>query len=145
MITDMDIKDSGERRHFDTGSQRDTSEGKGRFDLLQWMAIIGVAKVMEAGANKYNERNWELGQAMSVYLSSAIRHLLKWCLNWKDEPHLEQCIWNLLCMLETRERIRIGILPDSLNDCPSVFLKSIPNSHIIMSYLFEKIGGDHEK
>src|SRR5690606_25751408 len=30
----MEIKDSGERRTFPTGSMRDISEGKGRCDLL---------------------------------------------------------------------------------------------------------------
>lgn len=30
----MEIKDSGERREFSTGSVRDLSEGKGRFDLM---------------------------------------------------------------------------------------------------------------
>lgn len=30
----MEIKDSGERREFDTGAVRDMAEGKGRFDLM---------------------------------------------------------------------------------------------------------------
>ena len=30
----MEIKDSGERREFDTGAVRDIQEGKGRMDLL---------------------------------------------------------------------------------------------------------------
>lgn len=36
----MEIKDSGERRTFDTGAVRDISEGKGRCDLLP-LRIIG--------------------------------------------------------------------------------------------------------
>ena len=37
----MEIKDSGERRTFSTGSVRDVSEGKGRCDLLP-LEIIGI-------------------------------------------------------------------------------------------------------
>jgi len=40
----MEIKDSGERRHFNTGAVRDLSEGKGRFDL---MPIDTMAKLFE--------------------------------------------------------------------------------------------------
>jgi hypothetical protein len=34
MIEETKIKDSGERRQFETGAVRDISDGKGRFDLL---------------------------------------------------------------------------------------------------------------
>jgi hypothetical protein len=37
----VEIKDSGERRTFSTGSVRDVSEGKGRCDLLP-LEIIGI-------------------------------------------------------------------------------------------------------
>ena len=36
------IKDSGERRQFETGAVRDISEGKGRFDLLP-LDVLGTA------------------------------------------------------------------------------------------------------
>ena len=36
----MEIKDSGQRRTFETGSMRDVSEGKGRCDLLP-LGVIG--------------------------------------------------------------------------------------------------------
>ena len=36
------IKDSGERREFETGAVRDMAEGKGRFDL---MPLCEVAKL----------------------------------------------------------------------------------------------------
>ena len=37
----MEIKDSGQRRTFETGSVRDVSEGKGRCDLLP-LGVIGA-------------------------------------------------------------------------------------------------------
>ena len=36
----MEIKDSGQRRTFETGSVRDVSEGKGRCDLLP-LGVMG--------------------------------------------------------------------------------------------------------
>jgi len=39
----MEIKDSGKREEFSTGSRRDTREGKGRFDLLPTRALAAAA------------------------------------------------------------------------------------------------------
>ena len=51
------IKDSDERREFETGAVRDMAEGKGRMDLLPWAAIIEVSKHCENGCIKYGEHN----------------------------------------------------------------------------------------
>ena len=53
----MQIKDSGNRREFNTGAVRDMAEGKGRMDLLPWSAIFEVSKHCENGAKKYGEHN----------------------------------------------------------------------------------------
>ncbi len=110
------LKDSGERRDFGTGSVRDKRDGKGRWDLLQFRAIGLVAKQLEAGAIKYGERNWELGQPMSVYFDSAMRHMANFAKGEKDERHDVAAAWNILCMLDTGERIREGKLPKHLDD-----------------------------
>lgn len=60
------IKDSGERRWFTTGAVRDMSEGKGRFDLLPWAAVMEVAKHCENGAKKYGEHNVDKGIPLPV-------------------------------------------------------------------------------
>lgn len=57
----MVIKDSGERRAFESGAVRDMSAGKGRMDLLPWAAIMEVAKHCENGAIKYGEHNVDKG------------------------------------------------------------------------------------
>jgi len=114
----MNLKDSGKREKMKTGSQRDSREGKGRYDLSTPRAEMAVAKIMEAGAKKYGERNWEKGQPLSRYLDSTIRHLNYWRQGKKDEPHLWQTLWNLSCLVETNERIKEGLLPKSLNDLP---------------------------
>jgi len=33
------VRDSGKREEFDTGSRRDTRQGKGRYDLLSPIAL----------------------------------------------------------------------------------------------------------
>ena len=114
------LKDSGERRTFATGSVRDMAEGKGRFDLLPYRALSCAARQMERGANKYGDRNWEKGQPLGEYLNSAMRHLWKYWLGYTDEPHLDAFVWNALAFAETAERIRLGILPQELDNRPTI-------------------------
>lgn len=117
-MADPVIKDSGTRTEFGTGAVRDGQEGKGRMDLLPVRALIEVAKVFEAGANKYASRNWEKGINLSRYMDSGLRHAFKWLRGDRDEPHLAMAIWNFMCLQDTQQRIAEGLLPMSLNDLP---------------------------
>jgi len=117
-VADPVIKDSGTRTEFGTGAVRDGQEGKGRMDLLPVRALIEVAKVFEAGANKYASRNWEKGINLSRYMDSGLRHAFKWLRGDRDEPHLAMAIWNFMCLQDTQQRIAEGLLPMSLNDLP---------------------------
>lgn len=99
---------------------------------LQWAEVVGgyicckipptglveVAKIFEAGALKYEPRNWEKGIPLSRFLDSGLRHLCRAERKDDDEPHLTMGCWNLLCMLETKLRIDAGFLPAELNDAP---------------------------
>lgn len=114
----MEIKDSGKREQFETGSRRDTREGKGRYDLLPTRALHRLAQHFENGSAKYGDRNWEKGQPLSRYLDSALRHAFKYLQGERDEDHAAAACWNLLCMIETDERIRAGMLPEALYDLP---------------------------
>lgn len=105
--------------HFPTGSERDTREGKGRFDLMPPGALRALAEHFEVGAKLYGERNWEKGQPLSRYMDSAIRHLIAFWSGDVDEMHLVSALWNLMAMMETQEAILAGELPDSLDDHPS--------------------------
>ena len=113
------VKDSGKREDFDTGSRRDTREGKGRFDLISPIVTRRDAKHMENGAVKYGDRNWEKGQPMSRYLDSAERHIADFKEGKRDEDHLAAARWNLACMIHTEEMIARGLLPSELNDLPN--------------------------
>ena len=112
------VKDSGTRRSFATGAVRDGQMGKGRMDLLPVRALIEVARVFEAGAEKYEARNWEKGIKLSSFMDSGLRHAMKWLRGDRDEPHLAQACWNFLCLLDTHKRIEEGLLPMELNDLP---------------------------
>lgn len=114
------LKDSGERRDFGTGSVRDMATGKGCPSLLPFRAIGLLSLQMERGKAKYGARNWELGQPLSSYFESAFRHLTKHWHGWTDEDHLAAYLWNAACYAETAERIRLGILPASLDDRPQI-------------------------
>lgn len=98
------IKDSGDRTTFSTSAQRDMHEGKGRFDLLPMCVLMRLAKHYEAGAKKYDERNWEKGIPCHSFADSAMRHLVKYMDGHKDEDHLIAAIWNLCGLAWTEEK-----------------------------------------
>jgi hypothetical protein len=100
IIQECVIKDSGERRQFDTGAVRDIQEGKGRMDLLPWAAVMEISKHCEAGALKYGEHNVDKGIPTHSLCDSAARHLAKYLDGWKDEPHLLAAAWNLLWAIQ---------------------------------------------
>lgn len=110
------VKDSGVREEFKTGSKRDTSIGKGRYDLLPFYAIHRLSRVYENGAVKYGENNWRLGQPCSRYLNSALRHIMKAGAGWKDEDHLAQAMWNIAAIIETQKMIELNKAPAELDD-----------------------------
>lgn len=94
------IKDSGERREFDTGAVRDIRFGKGRFDLMPWYGIQEVARQCEEGAEKYGERNVDKGIPQHSLIDSAFRHLARYTRGETDEDHLRAAAWNVLWALQ---------------------------------------------
>lgn len=113
------IKDSGARRNFSTGSVRDTGAGKGRFDLISQIALLRLAQHYEKGSEKYGDRNWELGQPVSVYLNSLSHHLNDYLLGKRAEDHLSAISWNAFAAVHTIEMVRLGKLPPELDDVPA--------------------------
>jgi len=112
------VKDSGKREEFETGSKRDTREGKGRFDLISPFVIARDARHLEHGAVKYGDRNWEKGQPLSRYYDSAMRHMNKYMMGMRDEDHLAAARWNLAALMHTEHMISLGLLPTDLDDLP---------------------------
>lgn len=78
----FEVKDSGERKQFDSGMQRDTTAGKMRPDLVRDgpMFMRWVLLLMR-GLVKYDARNWMKANGQEEYdrfLESADRHYTIW-------------------------------------------------------------------
>lgn len=122
-----EVKDSGSRQEFTTGSKRDTAEGKGRYDLITPIGLARLAKHYQNGSKKYGDRNWELGQPICRYLDSALRHIYKHLEGDRSEDHLAAGAWNLLGAIHTEEMIERGLLPKELDNRVSYLPKEKKN------------------
>ena len=120
---DAVVRSDKPEEEFKTGSVRDSRLGKGRYDLISPFAMARLATHFENGATRYGIRNWELGQPLSRYWDSAVRHLNKYLTNKmlgvdQPEDHLAAAMWNVHCILHTEEMIERGLLDDKLDDFP---------------------------
>ena len=104
------LVDSGERTTFPSGAQREKTEEKGRFDLIEPEVLFRLAHQLEKGANKYSARNWEKGIPVSDCVDSALRHLTKYLQGWTDEDHLAACVWNIGCIMRFEKDQRTDLL-----------------------------------
>jgi hypothetical protein len=117
-----DLKDSGSRRKFTTGAVRDAGGiEKGRPSLRPVHAIRRLDLHMGKGAKKYSARNWEKGIPLSVFWESAQNHADKVLAGYTDEDHEAAWLWNAACFIETKHRIKVGLLPTELDDMPKTF------------------------
>lgn len=127
-MNDIKLKDSGERQTFRTGAVRDTQNGKGRYDLLPFHSIFRVSRIFEEGAKKYAPDNWRKGIPLRRYLDSALRHLCRFAHGARDEDHIAQAAWNILCLMETEYMINQKMLPQELNDLPNFIGENDPQT-----------------
>ncbi len=136
MVQFNEVMSTGkEHQKFESGSRRDSAEGKGRPDLLPVHALFRIAKVCdpflvpihgiirlsvhyENGAVKYGDRNWELGQPISRYFQSMFRHLMKWVGGAREEDHLAAVVWNSCAIMDHEERIERDLLDPKWDDMP---------------------------
>lgn len=99
-------KDSGQHEEYPSGMKRDVSAGKPRFDLLlpidipfEKQMLTRFAALMERGAKKYDERNWEKANSLEEYdraRESAFRHMVQWMNDEQDEDHAAAVMFNLM-------------------------------------------------
>lgn len=104
-------KDSGERQEFTSGMVRDTGD-KARYDLVYLPLITRWAELMQRGAKKYGERNWEKasGQAeLQRFKASAWRHFISAITDVQDgEDHFAATLFNLGAILYLKEKVNGG-------------------------------------
>lgn len=92
-------KDSGKREEFNTGSVRDTQEGKPRFDLIPTEGLRRLADLYARGAEKYDDNNWQKGQPYSRVYASLFRHLIQWREGERTEDHIAAVAWNAFALM----------------------------------------------
>jgi len=99
------MNDSGKRISFGDGkAMREPSMGKGRYDLISPFMEERLAKWMERGAVKYDDRNWEMGGIpFSRFTNSARRHLNKFIMGMEDEDHLAGVLFNIMAIVHFQE------------------------------------------
>ena len=102
----------------DEGKKHD--EGKPRWDLLPFDALDDVAAVLEFGARKYADRNWEKGMAWGRLLGAACRHLSAWARGtYLDSesglPHLAHAA---CCVLMLGALAKRGVGTDTRRHAP---------------------------
>jgi hypothetical protein len=77
-----------------------------------------LAKHYEGGAKIYAPRNWEMGQEVSRYLDSTLRHLTQFISGDTDEDHGAAFLWNDIAVPHMLALVDEGILPPEINDLP---------------------------
>jgi len=117
-MSDFNVLDSGARQVFETGAQRDIEDGKTQPGLISPLFLKRLGDHLAAGAQKYNQRNWEKGMDFDRIWRSTNRHLLQWVLGDRVEDHLAAAAFGLMELIHFEEMIKRGRLPASLNDLP---------------------------
>ena len=112
-------KESGEKREFGTGANKQAAAGKGTPVLFPGDAYLEVCKHFEAGAEHYEARNWEKGIPLGELINSLERHIADEKMGDISERHDRAIGWNAIVYLATKLRIQRGILPKSLDDMPT--------------------------
>ncbi len=98
--------------------------------------FVALADLLERGAVKYGERNWELGQPTSRSFSSLLRHLMQWADGDDEEDHRAAVLFNMMSVIHVERLVATGELPPSLLDHPRYrkaglrYVQALPDNHI---------------
>ena len=93
--------------------KRDIQEGKPRYDLCVPLGdsdnmLKRWAELMERGAKKYGERNWELARTQEElvrFKASAFRHFMQWFNGELDEDHASAVFFNIQAYEHTKNKV----------------------------------------
>lgn len=76
------------------------------FELRGWNVMecfLEVSIHYRDGAEKYHAYNWQRGMPVSSFISSGVRHFLRFVYNENDERHDRAFVWNMLGAIWTME------------------------------------------
>lgn len=96
MLGDFATRSSGRQDSWDSGTVRDTSENKPRYDLIPPEPLRRLAMLYYRGGQLYGDHNWAKGAPCSRFLASAQRHLEQARAGDRDEDHWAAVIWNIM-------------------------------------------------
>lgn len=107
--TEYIVKDSGQRQQFESGMQRDVTDGKVRYDLVfDGPMLERYAVHLTKGAQKYDPRNWMKAagtEEMERFRESAVRHFFQWLRGDTDEDHAAAVFFNINGHEYVREKL----------------------------------------
>ncbi len=95
----FEVKDSGERKTFDSGMVRDVTTDKTDYSLaMDGPMFERLAIHLTKGAKKYAKRNWMQAagpEEMDRFRESALRHFIQWMRGDVDEDHAAAVLFNI--------------------------------------------------
>lgn len=104
------------KKTYESGMQRDQSEGKPRYDLIfplnskrEDSLIHRWAVLLEKGATHYGDRNWEKAKTtedLMRFKESAFRHFMSWFFDEDDEDHAASLCFNVQGVEYVRGKLR---------------------------------------
>lgn len=74
-------------------------------DISLEVVVKKLAVLYEAGAEKYEARDWEKGRPMEVFINSTLRHFFQYLNKEDDEDHATAVVWNLVSCMNTLDRL----------------------------------------
>lgn len=115
------------------GNPRNLYNALDAFNRQRWKnrctMILEASIQYEDGMQKYGERNWERGIPLHNFISSAVRHYLKFLRGDVDEPHDRAFVWNILGALWTHKN------KPELIDLPFAFISAYADNKEYCSLL----------
>jgi integrase len=80
------------------------NKGKLRWSLIDWKSLEPMVRVLEKGAQKYDDHNWKKGMPTSQISESLLRHMFAF-MNGEDndletnESHLGHVMCNVMFLI----------------------------------------------
>ena len=106
------VKDSGERKVFGSGMQRDLDTGKVKWHLTASGPMLNRWAIhLTKGAIKYDDNNWMKAsgeEELSRFRASAFRHFMQWYNGDRDEDHAAAVYFNINGAEYVRDRMIVA-------------------------------------
>ena len=111
----VNMNESEKQQKLEPATRYDA--GKIPYHLFPLDAFEEICKVMQFGAKKYAERNWEQGMSWSRVARSMFSHFIAMCRGEQNDeesnlPHAAHMAWNAIVLLAYTLRPKLHSLND---------------------------------